>query len=472
MFRVLLGLSLLLVALPGGAFTDDNGSVHEADIEAIAFAGITRGCNPPGNDHYCPDAAVTRAEMAAFLNRALGLPGSSIDSFADDDGNIFETDINAVAAAGITRGCNPPPNTEYCPGRSITRGEMATMLVRAFDHPGSAADWFVDDNSSIHQGAINSIADAGVTRGCNPPDNTRFCPDDPVTRAQMASFLVRSLGLTPRPPPPLPRAYVTPDDVGVTIGVGVIAGVPTTHVGSQTITTDGALLENVVVDGCVTIAADNITIRNVIVNCGGYYPIKANESTVRRGLNIHHSQINGLIATKLFLLNNITDVTIADNELVGGDDTVFADGELDGFVFTRNYRRDPLGDSSSHLDGFQLGEFGVTTGDFEISYNYFDEIPDGIGVTDLIFATNFSEMHIDVIGNYISAHGWYTLRAYNLAELTVVNNTIEAGVNWAALLNSPGPHHFACNFFTDGTAVVAANIAGGDGPGVTYGVCE
>ena len=144
---------------------------------------------------------------------------------------------------------------------------------------------------------------------------------------------------------------------------------------------------------------------------------------------------------------------------------------LDGFVFTRNYRHDPLGDSSSHLDGFQLGEFEVTTGDLQISFNYFDEIPDGIGVTDLVFATNFSEMHIDIIGNYIAEHGWYTLRAHNAATFTVTDNTVASGVNWVALLNSPGPHHFACNFFDDGSPITAQHIAGGDGPGVTYGEC-
>lgn len=467
-----IALSLLLALLPGGTFTDDNDSVHEADIEAIAAEGITRGCNPPTNDEFCPNASVTRAEMAAFLNRALGLPPIATNFFNDDDGIVFEADVNAVAAAGITLGCNPPTNTEFCPSRSITRAEMATMLVRSFGYSPSPADWFSDDTDSVHQANINALAEEGVTLGCNPPTNSRFCPEDPVTRAQMASFLVRALGLTPLPPPPLPGEYVTPDDLGVTIGVGVVGPVPTTRVGSQKLTVDGALLENVIVDGCVTIEADNVTIRNVVINCGGYYPIKADESVVRTGLNIHHSQVNGLRDTKLFKINDITNVTIADNELVGGDDTVFADGELDGFTFTRNYRHDPLGDSSTHLDGFQLGEFEVTTGELEISYNYFGEIPDGIGVTDLIFATNDSEMHINVIGNYIAAHGWYTLRAYNLAELTVINNTIEAGVNWAALLNSPGPHHFACNFFTDGAPVLPANIAGGDGAGVTYGDCE
>ncbi len=468
-----MALALILTLLPpGGTFTDDNDSVHEANIEAIAAAEITRGCNPPLNDHYCPELTVTRGEMAAFLTRALSLPDASSDFFDDDDGSIFEASINAVAEAGIARGCDPPDNSLYCPGRSVSRAEMATMLTRAFAYPPGSSDWFTDDETSVHENAINSIAAAGVTLGCNPPDNNRFCPDSGVTRGEMASFLVRALELTPIPPPPIAAEYVTPADVGVTIGVGVIGPVPTTHVGSQTLDADGSVLENVVVDGCVTVTANNVTIRNVIINCGGYYPIKANEPGVQSGLDIHHSQINGLIDTKLFLLNNITDVMIANNELIGGDDTVFADGELGSFIFTRNYRHDPLGDSSTHLDGFQLGEFEVTTGGFLISYNYFDEIPDGIGVTDLVFATNHSEMHIDIIGNYISEHGWYTLRAYNEATLTVAGNTIASSVNWVALLNSPGPHHFACNFFTDGSPITAAHIAGGDNPGVTYTECE
>ena len=192
MFRGFLAIALLLPTLPGGTFIDDNESVHEASIEAIADAEITRGCNPPANDRFCPNDSVTREQMAAFLTRALKLPSATKDYFADDDGSIFEADINAVAAAGITVGCNPPENTSYCPGRSISRAEMATMLTRAFDYPADKTDWFADDDGLVHEASINSIAAAGVTLGCNPPVNSAFCPADPVTRGQMASFLVRA----------------------------------------------------------------------------------------------------------------------------------------------------------------------------------------------------------------------------------------------------------------------------------------
>ena len=100
------------------------------DIDWLSANRITRGCNPPANDRFCPDADISRGQMAAFLNRALGLPAGESD-FVDAEGHLFERDIAALAAADITRGCNPPANDRFCPDDPITRGEMAAFLHRA-----------------------------------------------------------------------------------------------------------------------------------------------------------------------------------------------------------------------------------------------------------------------------------------------------------------------------------------------------
>ncbi len=204
---VMLTLLILAVSLPawgalppGGTFVDDDGSVHEQDIEAIAAADITRGCNPPWGDEFCPTRPVTRGEMAAFLNRALGLPAGP-DAFIDDGVSVFQADINAIAAAGVTKGCNPPTNDRFCPSRTITRGEMAAFLTRAYHYVATEHNVFVDDDGSVFENDIDALASAGVTKGCNPPANDRFCPNDPVTRQQMASFLARAQNL-PRPEVP------------------------------------------------------------------------------------------------------------------------------------------------------------------------------------------------------------------------------------------------------------------------------
>ena len=69
--------------------------------------------------------------MAAFLDRALNLDNPDKDTFSDDDGSIFESNIEALAEAGITKGCNPPLNTRYCPNQPVTRAQMAAFLNRA-----------------------------------------------------------------------------------------------------------------------------------------------------------------------------------------------------------------------------------------------------------------------------------------------------------------------------------------------------
>ncbi len=177
----------------GAAFYDIVGSIFEEDIEWLKDAGITLGCNPPDNTLFCPDDNVTRGQMAAFLNRALALPASAADPFIDDNNSIFEADIAALAAAEITLGCNPPDNNKYCPGNFVTRGQMAAFLVRALGLP-PGPEKFVDDNGSIFEADIEALAAAGITLGCNPPANDMFCPNNFVTRAQMAAFLHRAEG--------------------------------------------------------------------------------------------------------------------------------------------------------------------------------------------------------------------------------------------------------------------------------------
>jgi hypothetical protein len=193
--------SLLLATLaPGGTFVDDDGSVHEGSIEAIATEGITRGCNPPANDHFCPDDPVTRGQMAAFLVRALGLEPMPA-GFVDLGGSPFTREIGALAEAGITRGCNPPANDRFCPDDPVTRGQMAAFLVRALGLEPMPAG-FVDLGGSPFTREIGALAEAGITRGCNPPANDRFCPRSPVTRAEMATFLARALRVDATVPPP------------------------------------------------------------------------------------------------------------------------------------------------------------------------------------------------------------------------------------------------------------------------------
>jgi hypothetical protein len=164
-------------------FYDILSTPFRGEIEASYLAGITFGCTPIT---FCPSSAVTREITAAWLVNALDLPPAVMDHFTDDEDSPYEESINRVADAGITYGCG---GGRFCPAGSVTRGEMAAFLKRAFNLPPTTIDYFTDDETSIFEGDINRLAASGITAGCG---GTRFCPLQVVTREQMAAFLRRA----------------------------------------------------------------------------------------------------------------------------------------------------------------------------------------------------------------------------------------------------------------------------------------
>jgi hypothetical protein len=171
--------------LESAPFSDIAASRFYDDIVWLSDAGITTGC---GGGRFCPNSPVSRGQMATFLVRALDLPSAGEDYFEDDDGTTHEAAINSVASAGITDGCGAD---RYCPDRLVRRDQMATFLSRALAFAPTDTNFFVDDEGSFHEPNINRIAAIGVTTGCAP---SMYCPNDRVTRGQMAAFLHRALG--------------------------------------------------------------------------------------------------------------------------------------------------------------------------------------------------------------------------------------------------------------------------------------
>jgi hypothetical protein len=165
-------------------FSDIAGSPFYEHIVWLVDNGITGGC---GDGKFCPNDTVRRNQMASFLARALNLPTATEDYFDDDDGQSHEADINKIAEAGITGGCG---ERLYCPTAPVMRDEMASFMSRALEFADTAEDFFNDDGASTHERNINRFAAAGVTTGCAP---SMYCPNDTVTRGQMAAFLHRAL---------------------------------------------------------------------------------------------------------------------------------------------------------------------------------------------------------------------------------------------------------------------------------------
>ena len=187
-------------ARPTARFVDVGpADVHRQPIECLAALGIASG-GPGGRprSQFGPTLDVTRAQIASFVGRTLAvagvdLPTDAPDAFIDDDGDPHEPMIDAVAALGILDGRS---TDVFDPSAPVTRAQMASILARAHgvltgDAPGHAPDAFVDDDGILHERNINSAAAAGLVRGVLPPGT--FDPTGDVSRAQMASFLLRLL---------------------------------------------------------------------------------------------------------------------------------------------------------------------------------------------------------------------------------------------------------------------------------------
>ncbi len=175
-------------------FIDDDGNPHEPNIEFIAERGITRGCNPPTVDRFCPGNGVTRAEMAAFLLATIGEPPASSFSGTFNDvpaGAWYAPYVEALAALQITSGLG---DGNYGPNLAVSRAEMAVFLARAFGLPVGLGSTFFSDVPATewYAPAVEAIREAGVTTGCSASP-ARYCPFDAVRRDQMATFLTRAL---------------------------------------------------------------------------------------------------------------------------------------------------------------------------------------------------------------------------------------------------------------------------------------
>ena len=170
-------------------------------IETLYLAGITGGCDTDPHLLYCPDAPVTRAQMAIFILRGMygsnyAPPAATGTVFADVPlGSFADSWIEQLAAEGITAGCG---GSNYCPDDSITRAEMSIFLLRgehgsAYIPPTATGTVFGDVAiGSFAADFIEQLFDEGITAGCGGGD---YCPDSPVTRAEMAVFLVKTFNI-------------------------------------------------------------------------------------------------------------------------------------------------------------------------------------------------------------------------------------------------------------------------------------
>ena len=254
-----------------------------------------------------------------------------------------------------------------------------------------------------------------------------------------------------------PYQHVGAADVGLTVGVGVTAPIPTQlWTASTMISVPGTVIENVVVNGCLDVYADNVTIRNVIVNCASLYPIDIRA----RNAVIENSKVDCTSSSKAFMLKDPVNARILRNEIKGCQDFFFIDGNVDGLLVEDNFMHSVIGTSASHADGFQIGESADTYGTMSIRGNYIWKNNPDIGATDIVFVTDYSRHTLWVENNFFHPWGAFTLRCTDAATCIGRNNVYSLEFLDADNLSRTSPYgfdEFTCNRYEDG-AFLDSNV--------------
>lgn len=181
---------------PAQTFTDVPPSHPYFDwISLLRQAAVTSGCTA---SQYCPDGITTRGQMAVFIIRSVFggdvFGALTTPQFTDVPAtHPYFRHIQKMWELGITTGCTA---TAYCPDAPVTRGQMAVFVIRAKLRlpPGETFPYFpvpyFGDVEAGHPyfGFVQKMKELGITGGCTA---SNYCPDQPTTRGQMAVFLIR-----------------------------------------------------------------------------------------------------------------------------------------------------------------------------------------------------------------------------------------------------------------------------------------
>lgn len=185
----------------GDSFADvPRSHLFYSFIETLLHGRVTAGCTPTD---YCPASSTTRGQMAVFLLRSKEtadyVPPPATGVFSDvPASHPFAAHIEELARRAITSGCGTTPPA-YCPDAAVLRSQMAVFLLRTqfggSYAPPPATGIFADvPAGDFFAPFIEDVYNRGITTGCGTSP-LRYCPGDPVTRAQMAVFLARTFGL-------------------------------------------------------------------------------------------------------------------------------------------------------------------------------------------------------------------------------------------------------------------------------------
>ena len=193
---------------PAEPFYGDVGAdnVHYEAVQSLAYDGLFSGTDtacregvlsitPP---EFCSDQPLKRWQMAVWIVRLVDgadpVPTAEGSRFVDvDEKHSWQPHVDRLSELGITGGCGKAP-LRFCPDENVSREQMATFLLRTFDELPEADTAGFEDvaTANVHADAINRLYAAKITGGCSV-EPLLYCPQGEVKKDQGASFLYRAI---------------------------------------------------------------------------------------------------------------------------------------------------------------------------------------------------------------------------------------------------------------------------------------
>lgn len=185
---IVMALLISSGAVYANNFSDVQNHWAKDSIEKAIVLGYMKGYQ---DNTFGANKKVTREELAAIIVRLAGDPSTSTSlNFNDTKGRWSEQAILKSVASDFMVPIN---STTFAPAQNATREEVARAVQRALRYKGvtfqNSSETFSDNEKSLYKGEISNVVSYKIMGGY--PDGT-FAPRKPITRAELASILVRA----------------------------------------------------------------------------------------------------------------------------------------------------------------------------------------------------------------------------------------------------------------------------------------
>ncbi len=241
---------------------------------------------------------------------------------------------------------------------------------------------------------------------------------------------------------------MTPGSIGSTVGPP--SEPSAVYDGPTEITADGTVIDGMVIEGCLAIRANSVTIRNSVIQCGDRFPV---ESRGASGLVVERTRIS--CSGESWAAFHVEDTQFSLNglEVTNCGDPLYISGWMGSSRITNTVMWHPVLGAGAHYDGIQIGSSVPVDGSLLVEGNWFAADGPGCCYNAAIFVTD-GNLDVTIRNNWIDGrYGYYPVRCYTTSRCRVEGNVSGPIVEHFVLAASSNPVVVRCNVLENGSPI-------------------